>query len=184
MTTAQPTFLHSPLSHFAFKTLAILLACAMSNSYAAVHDVREGDSIQAAVEAAAPGDIIQVHPGLYRETVYVDKDDITLRGVVEDGEWPNLEGDKQLNDAILYSGNGFTVEWFKITNYKGNAIMGQAGNNFSIRNNWVVDTGVYGIFPEFGENGLIENNVLSGIEDAAIYVGMSDYIDVRNNRLI
>ena len=86
MTTSQPTFLHSPLSHFAFKTLAILLACAMSNSYAAVHDVREGDSIQAAVEAASPGDIIQVHPGLYRETVYVDKDDITLRGVVEDGE--------------------------------------------------------------------------------------------------
>ena len=61
--------------------------------------------------------------------------------------------------------------------------MGQSGNNFSIRNNWVVDTGLYGIFPEFGHNGLIENNILSGIEDAAIYVGMSDYIDVRNNRV-
>ncbi|MGB0381054.1 MAG: parallel beta-helix domain-containing protein, partial [Luminiphilus sp.] len=129
------------------------------------------------------GDTILVYPGTYRETVYVDKDDITLKGVVEDGEWPNLEGDKQLNDAILYSGNGFSVEWFKITNYKGNAIMGQAGNNFSIRNNWIIDTGVYGIFPEFGENGLIENNVLSGIEDAAIYVGMCDHIDVRNNRV-
>jgi parallel beta-helix repeat protein len=183
MTPSQSTSSQSTFSHRGFKTLCILLACVVSNSYAAIHDVREGDSIQAAVEAASPGDIIQVHPGLYRETVYVDKDDITLRGVVEDGEWPNLEGDKQLNDAILYSGNGFTVEWFKITNYKGNAIMGQAGNNFSIRNNWVIDTGVYGIFPEFGENGLIENNVLSGIEDAAIYVGMSDYIDVRNNRV-
>ena len=42
---------------------------------------------------------------------------------------------------------------------------------------------MYGIFPEFGENGLIENNILSGIEDAAIYVGMSDYIDVRNNQV-
>ena len=83
----------------------------------------------------------------------------------------------------MYSGNGFSVEWFKITHYKGNAIMGQAGNNFSIRNNWVIDSGVYGIFPEFGENGLIENNILSGIEDAAIYVGMSDYIDVRNNQV-
>jgi parallel beta-helix repeat protein len=135
------------------------------------------------VKAAAAGDTILVYPGTYRETVYVDKDDITLKGVVEEGEWPNLEGDKQLNDAILYSGNGFSVEWFKITNYKGNAIMGQAGNNFSIRNNWIIDTGVYGIFPEFGENGLIENNVLSGIEDAAIYVGMCDHIDVRNNRV-
>ena len=135
------------------------------------------------MKAAAAGDTILVYPGTYRETVYVDKDDITLKGVVEEGEWPNLEGDKQLNDAILYSGNGFSVEWFKITNYKGNAIMGQAGNNFSIRNNWIIDTGVYGIFPEFGENGLIENNVLSGIEDAAIYVGMCDHIDVRNNRV-
>ena len=152
-------------------------------SQAAIHEVRDGDSIQASVKAASAGDTILVYPGTYRETVYVDKDDITLKGVVEEGEWPNLEGDKQLNDAILYSGNGFSVEWFKITNYKGNAIMGQAGNNFSIRNNWIIDTGVYGIFPEFGENGLIENNVLSGIEDAAIYVGMCDHIDVRNNRV-
>jgi len=146
-------------------------------------EVRAGESIQDAIKGASAGDTVLVHPGVYEETVYIDKDDITLRGVIEDGEWPNLEGNKQLNDAILYSGNGFSVEWFKITNYKGNAIMGQAGNNFSIRNNWIIDTGVYGIFPEFGENGLIENNVLSGIEDAAIYVGMSDHIDVRNNRV-
>jgi len=165
------------------QALLVTLLLGQSALQAAILDVTEGDSIQAAVEAAQPGDTIRVHPGVYRETVYVDKDDITLSGVVVDGEWPNLEGDKQLNDAILYSGNGFSVEWFKITNYKGNAIMGQAGNNFSIRNNWVVDTGVYGIFPEFGENGLIENNVLSGIEDAAIYVGMCDHIDVRNNRV-
>jgi parallel beta-helix repeat protein len=111
------------------------------------------------------------------------KDDISLIGIVENGEWPHLDGEKILNDAILYSGNGFSVEWFKITKYKGNAIMGQSGNNFSIRNNWVIDTGLYGIFPEFGHNGLIENNILSEIEDAAIYVGMSDYIDVRNNQV-
>ena len=150
---------------------------------AKVIEVREGERIQDAVNAAQPGDEILVYPGLYSETVYVDKDDITLRGVVEGNNWPPLDGKKQLNDAILYSGNGFSVEWFKITHYKGNAIMGQAGNNFSIRNNWVTDSGVYGIFPEFGENGLIENNILSGIEDAAIYVGMSDYIDVRNNQV-
>jgi len=159
------------------------LLMAPNMTVAAVHQVHPGDSIQAAVKAAVAGDEIVVYPGTYKETVYIDKDDITLRGVIVEGEWPNLEGSKQLNDAILYSGNGFSVEWFKITNYKGNAIMGQAGNNFSIRNNWIIDTGVYGIFPEFGENGLIENNVLSGIEDAAIYVGMCDHVDVRNNRV-
>ena len=100
---------------------------------ASIIEVREGDRIQDAVNAAQPGDEILVYPGLYSETVYVDKDDITLRGVVEGNNWPHLDGKKQLNDAILYSGNGFSVEWFKITHYKGNAIMGQAGNNFSIR---------------------------------------------------
>ncbi|MDA0630128.1 MAG: right-handed parallel beta-helix repeat-containing protein, partial [Proteobacteria bacterium] len=174
------TILRSALFPFWLTGCLLVLA---PLSHAAIHEVRDGDSIQASVKAAAAGDTILVYPGTYRETVYVDKDDITLKGVVEEGEWPNLEGDKQLNDAILYSGNGFSVEWFKITNYKGNAIMGQAGNNFSIRNNWIIDTGVYGIFPEFGENRLIENNVLSGIEDAAIYVGMCDHIDVRNNRV-
>ena len=163
--------------------LALTLWLAACGAQASIIEVREGERIQDAVNQAAPGDEILVYPGLYSETVYVDKDDITLRGVVEGGNWPHLDGNKQLNDAILYSGNGFSVEWLKITHYKGNAIMGQAGNNFSIRNNWVIDSGVYGIFPEFGENGLIENNILSGIEDAAIYVGMSDYIDVRNNQV-
>ena len=163
--------------------MSCVLALTTQTVAAAVHEVRAGDSIQTAVKAASPGDEVVVYPGTYSETVYIDKDNITLRGVVQDGEWPTLEGNKQLNDAILYSGNGFSVEWFKITHYKGNAIMGQAGNNFSIRNNWIIDTGVYGIFPEFGENGLIENNVLSGIEDAAIYVGMCDNVDVRNNRV-
>ena len=56
--------------------------------------------------------------------------------------------------------------------------MGQAGNNFVLRHNWIIDAGVYGIFPQFGKNGLISHNILTGIEDAAIYVGMCDNIDV------
>ena len=161
----------------------ILTLLAVDSALAATHAVRDGDSIQEAVKQANTGDTILVYPGIYKETVYVDKDNITLKGVIENGEWPTLEGEKVLNDAILYSGNGFSVEWFKITNYKGNAIMGQAGNNYSIRNNLIIDTGVYGIFPEFGDNGVIENNILSGIEDAAIYVGMCDHVDVRNNEV-
>jgi parallel beta-helix repeat protein len=152
-------------------------------SMAADIPVRNGESIQGAVNKAVSGDVVLIHPGTYRESIYVDKDNITLRGVVVEGKWPLLEGDGTLNDAILYSGNGITIEWLKIMHYKGNAIMGQSGNNYVIRNNWIIDTGVYGIFPQFGKNGLIEYNVLSGIEDAAIYVGMCDNIDVRHNEV-
>lgn len=148
-----------------------------------VHAVRDGESIQAAVVKAQPGDVIQVFPGTYKETVYIDKDDILLSGVIVDGQWPTMEGGHTLNDAVLYSGNNITVENLHITHYKGNAIMGQAGNNFLIRNNRVVDTGVYGIFPQLGKNGLVSNNVLSGIEDAAIYIGMCDNVHVNNNEV-
>jgi parallel beta-helix repeat protein len=122
-------------------------------------------------------------PGTYSETVYIDKDNIALVGVIHGGDWPTLDGQGKRNDAVLYSGNGIRVENLKITNYKGNAIMGQAGNNFVVRHNWIVNSGVYGIFPEFAQNGLIEYNTLTGIEDAAIYVGMSDNIQVSHNEV-
>ncbi len=166
------------------KTLGGLICLLLAlPSLAAEIAVRDGESIQAAVNKAVSGDVVLIHPGTYRESVYVDKDNITLRGVVVEGKWPLMEGGHKLNDAILYSGNGITIEWLKIMHYKGNAIMGQSGNNYVIRNNWIIDTGVYGIFPQFGKNGLIEYNVLSGIEDAAIYVGMCDNIDVKHNEV-
>jgi len=145
------------------------------------HVVNDGETIMGAVQAAKPGDTIQVMPGTYHETVYVDKDDIRIIGVIKEGKRATLDGKGVLNDAFLYSGNNFVVENFLITKYKGNGVMGQAGNNFEIRNNIIEDTGVYGIFPQLGKNGIVEYNVISGIEDAAIYVGMSDNIHVAYN---
>ena len=80
-------------------------------------EVRDGQSIQKAVAKANPGDLIRVYPGTYNETVYIDKDNISLQGVIENGEWPTLDGQKQMNDAVLYSGNGFLIENFKIIKY-------------------------------------------------------------------
>ncbi|WP_286262784.1 parallel beta-helix domain-containing protein [Thalassotalea atypica] len=147
------------------------------------HVVDDGESIMAAVKKASPGDTIQVMPGTYHETVYIDKDDIRIIGVIREGKRAILDGKGTLNDAILYSGNNIVVQNLTITKYKGNGIMGQAGNNFEIRDNVIVDTGVYGIFPQLGKNGIVEGNIISGIEDAAIYVGMSDNIHVSRNEV-
>jgi len=147
----------------------------------AVVIVRDGESIQDAVRAAKPGSTIRVLPGTYHETVYIDKDGIRLIGAIDEGRRAVLDGEGVLNDAILYSGNNVVVENFKITRYKGNGIMSQAGNNWEIRNNLIIDTGVYGIFPQLGTNGVVEHNIVSGIEDAAIYVGMSDNVHVAYN---
>ena len=145
--------------------------------------VETGELIQDAVNSAASGDTILVMPGRYSETLYIDKDNIHLKGIIQNGKRAHLDGEGRLNDAILYSGNNIIIEGFYITNYKGNGVMGQAGNNFEIRNNIVEDAEVYGIFPQLGQNGIIEHNVLSGIADAAIYVGMSDNIHVANNEV-
>ena len=145
--------------------------------------VEDGQSIQEAVQAAEPGTTIHVMPGTYNETVYIDKDHIRLIGIVQGSERATLHGNGELNDAILFSGNNIVVEGFLITKYKGNAIMSQAGNNYEIRDNIIVDTGVYGIFPQLGTNGVVEHNIISGIEDAAIYVGMSDNVHVAYNEV-
>lgn len=154
-----------------------------AQSGGSVLTVKDGESIQDAVARAKPGDTIQILPGTYHQTVYIDKDNIALVGVIHGADWPTFDGEGKRNDAVLYSGNGVRVENLHIVNYKGNAIMGQAGNNFVIRHNWIANAGVYGIFPEFAQNGLVEYNSLTGIEDAAIYVGMSDNIHVAHNEV-
>ena len=85
--------------------------------------VNPGESIQAAVERAQPGDSIRVMPGVYSETVYIDKDDIHLSGFIAAGERATLDGQGKLNDAILFSGKNIVIENFKIVHYKGNGIM-------------------------------------------------------------
>ena len=92
--------------------------------------VENGQSIQEAVKAAEPGTTIHVMPGTYNETVYIDKDGIRLIGIVQGSERATLHGEGVLNDAILFSGNNIVVEGFFITQYKGNGIMSQAGNNY------------------------------------------------------
>lgn len=158
------------------------IACLVcSPATAATLKVEAGQSIQAAVSRAAPGDRIEVHPGLYSETVYIDKDRIELHGVVEEGRWPVLDGEGKRNDGVLISGHGVTVEHLWVKRFKGNGIMTQGANNYRIVHNRVEGPCFYAIFPQYGKNGLVAYNVVSGSDDAAIYVGMSDGVDVIHN---
>ena len=60
--------------------------------------VKPGESIQSAVATAQPGDTVQILPGTYHETVYIDKDDIALVGVIHGADWPTLDGERKRND--------------------------------------------------------------------------------------
>jgi len=149
-------------------------------SYAAVIHVSNGESIQAAVNKASSGDTILVAPGTYRETVYIDKENITLQGEIIKGKRAWLDGGGKLNDGILAAGNGVSISGFAVKGYKGNSIMTQGANNYRIVDNYV-QGGFYGIFPQFGRNGLVARNRITGVEDAGIYLGMSDNVDMIGN---
>src|SRR5437763_15913671 len=45
-----------------------------------LHLVHQGESIQAAVDAARPGDPVLIGPGVYRESVVIKESGVTLRG--------------------------------------------------------------------------------------------------------
>ena len=154
-----------------------------SGAAPATHAVGPGESIQEAVRRAAPGDTIRVMPGEYHETVYVDTNDLTLEGVVVRRAWPVLDGKHRLNDGVLVAGHGVTVRNLVIRGFKGNAIMTQGANNFRIVRNRVEGPAFYGIFPQFGKNGFVGHNVVTGVEDAGIYVGMSQNVDVVGNEV-
>src|SRR6266481_536593 len=174
-------FFGVPAKQRILAVLGIAASFAGVRADAATLTVQPGDSIQAAVARAAPGDHIDVSPGTYHETVFIDKDRIELHGIVRDGQWPVLDGEGKLSDGILASGHEVVIERMWVRRYKGNGIMTQGSNNFRITRNIVEGPCFYAIFPQFGKNGLVAYNVAYNSEDAAIYVGMSDNVDVLRN---
>lgn len=146
--------------------------------------VKPGESIQQAVDQALPGDTILVEPGVYYETVYVDTNGITLRGIVEGEDRPWLDGENQRSDGFNTTGNDFVLEGFGVRNYIGNGVLTTGAQRLTYRNLIIQDTGLYGIYPVECTDILIEDNIVSGIADAAIYVGQSrGPIIVRRNEV-
>ena len=155
--------------------------------------VKAGESIQAAVNRARPGDTIEVMPAVCREEITIDLDKITLRGISGDAiaptgpalgftmvERPMLDGEKKLSDAVIATGSDFLIENFDIQNYVANGVVVQHARNATFRNLALRDTGLYGVYPVSCTGVTIEKCIASGIADAALYVGQSRDIVVRD----
>jgi len=162
-------------------SIAFAIALVVSAASAEVLTVSSGQSIQSVINRAKPGDTVRVEPGLYKETVYIDKDNLRLTGVIRDGKWPVMDGEATRNDGILVSGHGVVIERMHVRRYLGNGIMTQGANNFQVINNEVEGPGFYGIFPQYGKNGLISNNSVHNMTGSGIYVGMSQNLDITHN---
>jgi parallel beta-helix repeat protein len=135
------------------------------------------------VDAARPGDTIEVEPGTYRQSVLVDVDHITLRGLVRGGQRAVLDGEDTLTDAVIASGHGFTIEGFALRDYTSNGITVQGATGVVFRDLVVDRTGLYGVYPVECRDVLVERVVVTGAKDAAIYVGQSADIVVRKSEV-
>ncbi|MBS1788080.1 MAG: right-handed parallel beta-helix repeat-containing protein [Acidobacteria bacterium] len=143
--------------------------------------IQPGESIQSALDRSVAGDTIEIQPGAYNETLLIDMDNITIRGIVENGQRAILDGQNKLTDAVITSGHRFTIEGLMVKDYLNNGITVHGATDVTFRDLVVENTGLYGVYPVECKGVLVENCKLTKIKDAAIYVGQSRDIIVRNN---
>jgi parallel beta-helix repeat protein len=144
-------------------------------------------TIQAALDAANPGDTVRVPPGMYHENVLVNKDNITIvgsAGAVLDGT--GLPGNSGITVRPLSSSarlNGFRLTGLQIQNYSRNGAILIRVDNYQIENGKYIDNEEYGIFPIRSSHGLIQSNQVSGSDDTGIYIGQSNDAVIKNNQV-
>ena len=144
------------------------------------------DSIQAAVDAAAPGTTIYLRPGTYFQSVVVNTPDIALVGlgrhkpVIVD---PAGAGDGADNGIrVKDAGDRFQARNLVLKDFDRNGIFAVRCDDFVFSGVDTIACGAYGLFPVRSDGGLIRDCTATGHTDAGIYVGSSTDITVRNCR--
>jgi hypothetical protein len=164
--------------------VALLLAIALGgcggDSGWTARDVPEDyPTIQAAVDAAHPGDLVRIGPGTYREEVVVGpaKHDLVLRGtdrnrVVLDG------GDGARSDGIAVHADGVAIENLTVRGYASDGVLftpakGATKPLSGWRASFVTaaNNGLHGIDAVGARGGTIEHVWASGHGAAGLRIG-------------
>ncbi len=188
--------------------VALSAACAASASAAATIIVTPGQSIQAAVDAARPGDTVLVEPGVYRQSVQIRTNRITLRGSGAFHGGTVLEPPAVFPHNVCNAGFGRTgvcvlarrvntrtgvvrtpvvgdtITGMYIAGFPGNGVFGYGTIGLRVVHVVAVNDGGYGISRFASTRTLFADDTAIGNHEAGFYVGDSPNAAtvVRNDR--
>ncbi len=163
-----------------------------------------GQSIQAAIDAAQPGDTIIVRPGVYRGSLEIATNGIHLLGfhavivpaatpggslcnqpdpsdptapVTETGICVHGQVDDATGD-VLKTVDNVVVAGFRVNGFSGDGTFVYGGHNFTAFNDEFSHNGGYGIFALHSEYDNYIGNLAHDNGDAGFYVGESPKANV------
>jgi plastocyanin len=133
-------------------------------------------TIQDAVDAAGPGDLVLVDRGVYSEQVTVTTPGIVIRGVdrnetIIDGEYLRENG------VEVFEADGVAVENLTVRNTMVNGLFWTGVRGYRASYVTAVNARVYGIYAFDSSDGVFEHSYASGSYDAGFYIGQCDPCD-------
>jgi plastocyanin len=139
---------------------------------ATVRVPQDHSTIQEAVNAANPGDLVLVGPGTYNEAIEISKPGLVLRGA--DRNAVVIDAGFESENVIDVYADGVAVENLTVMNGTANGVYWSGIRGFRASYVTAIDNGDYGIYAFDSSDGIFEHSYASGSPDSGFYIGQCD----------